>query len=110
MRVPDLLDGRGRAIRADAVGVTSTLGEFDLAYLDPPYNQHRYFTNYHIWETLVRWDEPEVYGVARKRVDSRDEATKSVMSDTIVCLGPETDRSTKPGLNQAKLDQFFAEA
>ncbi len=49
-------------------------------YLDPPYNQHRYFTNYHVWETLVRWDAPEHYGVACKRIDSRDEATKSVFN------------------------------
>ena len=44
----------------------------DLAYLDPPYNQHRYFTNYHVWETLVAWDAPEHYGVACKRIDARD--------------------------------------
>ena len=31
----------------------------------------RYYSNYHIWETLVRWDQPEAYGVARKRVDCR---------------------------------------
>ena len=31
----------------------------DLVYLDPPYNQHRYATNYHVWETLVRWDAPD---------------------------------------------------
>ncbi len=47
----------------------------DLVYLDPPYNQHSYYSNYHIWETLVRWDRPEAYGVARKRVDCR--TTKS---------------------------------
>jgi adenine-specific DNA-methyltransferase len=56
------------------------LDPVDLMYLDPPYNQHRYFTNYHIWETLVRWDEPETYGIACKRVDSRDEATRSVFN------------------------------
>jgi adenine-specific DNA-methyltransferase len=44
----------------------------DLAYLDPPYNQHSYLGNYHIWESLVRWDKPEVYGVACKRIDVRD--------------------------------------
>ncbi|MDP7061859.1 MAG: DNA adenine methylase [Planctomycetota bacterium] len=44
----------------------------DLAYLDPPYNQHSYLGNYHIWETLVRWDQPEVYGVACKRIDCRE--------------------------------------
>ncbi len=57
------------------------LDPVDLIYLDPPYNQHRYFTNYHIWETLVRWDEPAAYGVARKRVDCRDDSTRSVFND-----------------------------
>lgn len=47
-------------------------------YLDPPYDQHRYSTNYHVWEPLVRWDESEHYGVACKRVDARDERTGSV--------------------------------
>lgn len=46
-------------------------GEADVAYIDPPYNQHSYLGNYHIWETLVRWDRPEVFGRARKRVDVR---------------------------------------
>jgi adenine-specific DNA-methyltransferase len=30
---------------------------------------------------LVAWDEPEHYGVACKRVDARDDATKSVFND-----------------------------
>lgn len=80
LRVPDLLDGAGHAIRGDACELASALGEFDLAYLDPPYNQHRYFTNYHIWETLVQWDAPEHYGIACKRIDSRDDSTKSVFN------------------------------
>ena len=50
------------------------LGAFDLAYLDPPYNQHRYESNYHIWETIVAWDAPEHYGVACKRADTRTTA------------------------------------
>jgi hypothetical protein len=39
-----------------------------------------------------------------------DDITKSVIADIIACLGAETDRSSKPGVNQAKLDQFFTEA
>jgi adenine-specific DNA-methyltransferase len=77
LRVPDLLPGTGRAVRGDALELAATLEPCDLAYLDPPYNQHRYFTNYHVWETLVAGDEPEHYGVACKRVDARDDATKS---------------------------------
>jgi adenine-specific DNA-methyltransferase len=82
LRVPELLPGAGRAIQGDAVALTGSpgLGHFDLAYLDPPYNQHRYFTNYHVWETLVAWDAPEAYGVARKRVDSRDPSTRSAFN------------------------------
>lgn len=74
---PALTSGTGRAVRGDALEICPELGPVDLAYLDPPYNQHRYFTNYHVWETLVRWDAPEHYGVACKRVDAREEATRS---------------------------------
>jgi adenine-specific DNA-methyltransferase len=72
LRLPDLLHGTGRALRGDACNlVAGELGDFDLAYLDPPYNQHRYDANYHIWETLLAWDAPAHYGVACKRVDLR---------------------------------------
>jgi adenine-specific DNA-methyltransferase len=80
LRRPGLLAGPGTAMRGDAVALAGELGAFDLAYLDPPYNQHRYFTNYHVWETLVAGDEPDHYGVACKRVDARDDATKSAFN------------------------------
>jgi adenine-specific DNA-methyltransferase len=77
LRVPALLPGPGHALRADALEALGAVPPVDLAYLDPPYNQHRYFANYHVWETLVAWDAPEVYGVACKRVDARDPRTAS---------------------------------
>ena len=77
LRVPELLAGPGVAMRGDALALVDDVPHVDLAYLDPPYNQHRYFTNYHVWETLVRWDAPPHYGVACKRVDSRDDDTHS---------------------------------
>ena len=77
---PKLIPGAGHARLGDAMELVDELPSTDLMYLDPPYNQHRYFTNYHIWETLVRWDEPEVYGVACKRVDARDPELKSVFN------------------------------
>jgi adenine-specific DNA-methyltransferase len=81
LRVPEMLAGAGVAVRGDACELAGRLGAFDFAYLDPPYNQHRYFTNYHIWETLVAWDAPVFYGVACKRVDARDAATKSPFNE-----------------------------
>jgi len=80
LRRPDLIAGPGHTVRGDVMETVDALPDVDLMYLDPPYNQHRYFTNYHIWETLVRWDEPETYGVARKRVDAREQATRSVFN------------------------------
>ena len=74
LRVPDLLPraahGKGAAHELDALDAATQL-EADVLYLDPPYNQHKYLGNYHVWESLVRWDRPEVYGVACKRVDCR---------------------------------------
>jgi adenine-specific DNA-methyltransferase len=82
LRIPALLAGPGRALCGDAVTLAGSpeLGSFDLAYLDPPYNQHRYDSNYHVWETIVAWDSPGHYGVACKREDLRDPATRSAFN------------------------------
>lgn len=71
MRLPEILDGPGEAHRFDALDAAGAF-EVDLAYLDPPYNQHRYIGNYHVWETITRWDHPEAYGIARKRIQAKD--------------------------------------
>jgi adenine-specific DNA-methyltransferase len=61
----------GTVARRDALDLAADLHGVDCAYLDPPYNHHSYFANYHVWETITRWDRPEAYGVARKRADCR---------------------------------------
>jgi hypothetical protein len=38
-----------------------------------------------------------------------DDATKAVINDIAACLGTVTDRSGKPGIDQARADAFFAE-
>lgn len=72
LRVPEVLPratgGKGEAHKMEAIDAARVLGA-DVAYLDPPYNQHSYLGNYHVWESLVVWDKPEVYGVACKRAD-----------------------------------------
>jgi len=34
----------------------------DILYLDPPYNQRQYATNYHLLETIAKYDNPEIHG------------------------------------------------
>ena len=41
----------------------------DLTYLDPPYNARQYLPNYHILETIARYDNPTIKGVTGLRVD-----------------------------------------
>lgn len=38
----------------------------DIAYIDPPYNSRQYCRFYHIYENLVKWEKPTLYGVALK--------------------------------------------
>lgn len=38
-----------------------------------------------------------------------DDATKAVVADIAACMGTVPDRSTKPGIDQARADAFFAE-
>jgi len=76
LREPSPVSGPpGTVSRIDATELVASLRDIDCVYFDPPYNQHSYYSNYHIWETLVRWDKPEHYGIACKRLDCK--TTKS---------------------------------
>jgi len=74
LRMPRLLNsgvnGPSDAFCQEALCAAQAL-RADVAYLDPPYNQHSYLSNYHIWETLAKWDKPESYGIAQKRIDCK---------------------------------------
>lgn len=75
LRLPNILphpdEHPCRAFNLDALDAAHGISA-DIAYLDPPYNQHSYLGNYHVWESLVRWDHPETYGVACKRIDCKE--------------------------------------
>lgn len=40
----------------------------DILYLDPPYNERQYLPNYHLLETIARYDNPEIKGKTGIRV------------------------------------------
>jgi adenine-specific DNA-methyltransferase len=61
LQMPVLIDGAEHA----EVGCEDALRfvrsrPADLCYLDPPYNQHQYGSNYHLLNTVALWDRPEV--------------------------------------------------
>lgn len=41
----------------DANKLVEELEGIDIAYLDPPYNQHQYGSNYHMLNTIAKWDK-----------------------------------------------------
>lgn len=60
---------RNEVLCDDAVGVAPDV-PCDVAYLDPPYNQHQYGANYHLLNTVALWDKPKIsphYGQDGKR-------------------------------------------
>ncbi len=48
-----------RVYREDAHELAPQI-ECEVAYLDPPYNQHQYGSNYHLLNTVALWDKPPV--------------------------------------------------
>ncbi|MCL5105478.1 MAG: DNA adenine methylase [Armatimonadetes bacterium] len=46
-------------IREDAALIADKI-DSDIAYLDPPYNQHQYGANYHLLNTVALWDKPPI--------------------------------------------------
>lgn len=57
---PPIFHDNGAAnmvIREDARNAADAF-ECDIAYIDPPYNQHQYGANYHLLNTVALWDKP----------------------------------------------------
>ena len=45
--------------------------EVDILYLDPPYNRRQYCDNYHILETIAKYDNPKIKGKTGLRVEKK---------------------------------------
>ena len=45
----------------DIIKVASTTSH-DVVYLDPPYNERQYSANYHVLETIAKYDNPKIKG------------------------------------------------
>lgn len=59
-------------LRGDAQSVAKELSseEITVAYLDPPYNQHPYGSNYHVLNSVALWDKPSLSKAIGERTKS----------------------------------------
>lgn len=62
----------------------------DLAYFDPPYGSNnekmppsrvRYASYYHLWTTVCLYDNPRLFGKAKRREDTSDKVAASVFEE-----------------------------
>ena len=61
----------------------------DLIYADPPYNSREYLPNYHILETVAKYDYPDIHGVTGIRdyeTQKSDFCKKRYVEDAFVRL------------------------
>lgn len=89
--VPRLFESSGQhqVCRRD-IFETAPTAEVDLAYFDPPYGSNnekmppsrvRYASYYHVWTTICEFDEPDVFGKAKRRTDTSDRVAASVFEE-----------------------------
>jgi adenine-specific DNA-methyltransferase len=56
-----------RVFNINGLNVLDQVKGIDILYLDPPYNERQYAPNYHILETIAKWDKPHIKGVTGMR-------------------------------------------
>lgn len=57
--------------------------EGDILYLDPPYNSRQYASNYHLLETISKYDSPEITGVTGIRNYKNQKSAFCIKKDVL---------------------------
>ena len=73
-----------QAFRQDANQLIEDI-RCDVLYLDPPYNTRQYITNYHLLETIARYDAPALHGKTGLR--NYEKSEKSAYCSKSDCHG-----------------------
>lgn len=87
LKVPEVFmsSAEHEVYQGDALDIASNV-PVDLAYFDPPYGSNndkmppsrvRYSAYYHLWTSVCRFDNPELFGKANRRYDSSDKISAS---------------------------------
>lgn len=57
---------KNKAYNKDSISLLSTVSA-DVFYIDPPYNERQYAPNYHVLETIAKYDNPILRGITGMR-------------------------------------------
>ncbi len=72
----------------------------DICYIDPPYNGRQYTSNYHLLETIARYDNPVIKGVTGMRAYEAEENSN-------FCKKSKVYDAFKEVLTQVKCQHLF---
>ena len=71
----------------------------DILYLDPPYNHRQYSSNYHLLETIAKYDKPKIHGKTGLR-DSQNQKS-------LYCSRMQVKKAFKDLILKAKVKYIF---
>lgn len=57
--------------------------EGDILYLDPPYNSRQYAPNYHLLETISKYDNPQIKGITGMRPYNNEKSSFCIKSEVL---------------------------
>jgi adenine-specific DNA-methyltransferase len=120
MRPIDPVETKKVSIFREDANILAKKIQTDIVYIDPPYSSRQYSRFYHILETLTKWDEPELHGVALKpkpenmsdycRVSAKDRFSELVNDiDTkylVVSYNNTYDSKSNSSQNKIALEQI----
>jgi len=92
MKVPNFIldDKKHKVFSDDMFNLLDKTKEVDLCYYDPPYGSNndvtpttrvRYNSYYHLWKTIILNENPELFGSANRRADSKDKFGVSIFEE-----------------------------
>lgn len=69
LKVPEIIKSEeiNKVYYDNGLKVLDQAKSIDILYLDPPYNERQYAPNYHILETIAKWDKPKIKGITGMR-------------------------------------------
>lgn len=71
----------------------------DILYLDPPYNHRQYATNYHLLETIAKYDNPKIHG----KTGLRDYQNQK----SLYCSKPQVKKAFRDLVLKARVKYIF---
>ncbi|WP_352401707.1 Dam family site-specific DNA-(adenine-N6)-methyltransferase [Synergistes jonesii] len=97
----DVVDNRqeNKSYNKDANKLIEEI-EGDILYIDPPYNGRQYLPNYHLLETISRYDRPKVNGVTGLRPCADEEKSN-------FCVGSEVCNVFEHLVEHARFTHLF---